>query len=181
MRFLESAPGRYDAGMRLLTLGRLGALHEAVAVAAIPRPGVRVLEVGCGTGLVTARLVARGARVTALDQNAEMLERARTRLGTDAVVWRELAAAEIDTLPRDFDAVVASLCLSEMSQRERGFVLREAGPRLRPGGRLVVADEVVPRGRAARGMHALLRAPQAALGWLLAGSLSRPTPFAASS
>jgi len=42
--------------------------------------GGPVLEIGCGTGAVTVRLVKRGARVTALDQNPEMLERARARL-----------------------------------------------------------------------------------------------------
>jgi demethylmenaquinone methyltransferase/2-methoxy-6-polyprenyl-1,4-benzoquinol methylase len=76
MRWLESAPERYDAGMRLLTLGRVGRIHALVA-GAVSR-GDSVLEIGCGTGAVTERLVARGARVTALDQSPEMLERART-------------------------------------------------------------------------------------------------------
>ena len=58
MRWLEGTPSRYDAGMRALTFGRVDALHDAVAEAASPRSGDRVLEVGCGTGAVTARLVA---------------------------------------------------------------------------------------------------------------------------
>ena len=84
MRWLESAPGRYDAGMRVVTLGCVGSVHEAVAALAAPAPGARVLEIGCGTGAVTERLVARGARVTALDQNPEMMEGARARLAHDA-------------------------------------------------------------------------------------------------
>ncbi len=175
MRWLESAPARYDAGMRLLTLGRVGRIHALVAGAV--DNGDSVLEIGCGTGAVTARLVARGARVTALDQSPEMLERARARLAdapAESVVWMERTASEIDALPEaGFDAVVASLSLSEMSAQERSFVLGEARRRLRSGGVLVVADEVRPRGWR-RGLHALLRAPQALLGWLLAGSLSRP-------
>jgi ubiquinone/menaquinone biosynthesis C-methylase UbiE len=176
MRWLESAPSRYDAGMRWLTCGRVTRLHEAVAEAAVPEPGARVLEIGCGTGAVSARLLGRGARLTALDQNPEMLERARRRPAVRGaeVEWLERSAAEIDALPAAaFDAVVASLCLSEMSAGERRFVLAEAARRLAPGGRLVVADEVRPRGWRRLGF-ALLRAPQAALGWLLAGSLSRP-------
>jgi demethylmenaquinone methyltransferase/2-methoxy-6-polyprenyl-1,4-benzoquinol methylase len=177
MRWLESSPDRYDAGMRWITLGRVTRLHEAIAEAAA-RPGSRVLEIGCGTGAVTARLVARGAHVDALDQNPEMLERARSRLGTsegEPVTWIERTASEIDTLPsRSYDAVVASLSLSEMSGNERAFVLRDAATRLRPGGVLVVGDEVRPPGRGLRLLHVLLRAPQAAAGWLLAGSLSRP-------
>jgi demethylmenaquinone methyltransferase/2-methoxy-6-polyprenyl-1,4-benzoquinol methylase len=175
MRWLESAPSRYDAGMRLLTLGRVDRVHALVA-AAISR-GDSVLEIGCGTGAVTERLVARGARVTALDQSPEMLERARARLAdapAESVVWMERTASEIDALPEaGFDTVVASLSLSEMSAPERRFVLGEARRRLRPGGVLVVADEVRPHGWR-RALHALLRAPQALLGWLLAGSLSRP-------
>jgi demethylmenaquinone methyltransferase/2-methoxy-6-polyprenyl-1,4-benzoquinol methylase len=175
MRWLESAPDRYDAGMRLLTLGRVGRVHALVAGAV--SHGDSVLEIGCGTGAVTERLVARGARVTALDQSPEMLERARARLAdapAESVVWMERTASEIDALPEGaFDTVVASLSLSEMSAQERSFVLREARRRLRSGGILVVADEVRPRGWR-RGLQALLRAPQALVGWLLAGSLSRP-------
>ena len=179
MRWLEAAPGRYDAGLRAITLGRAAALHRAVAEAAAPAPGARVLEIGCGTGAVTRHLLARGARVTALDQNPEMLERAKWRLGEAAprVTWVERTAAEIDALPEGgFDAVAISLVLSEMSGSERRFVLNEARRRLAPGGRLVVADEVVPVGVCRRVLFALVRAPQALLGWLLAGVVSRPVP-----
>jgi SAM-dependent methyltransferase len=139
-----------------------------------------VLEIGCGTGAVTTRLLARGARVTAFEQNPAMLEQARLRLAlattTHEVDLRERTASEIDALPpASYDVVVASLCLSEMSAAERRFVLSAARARLRPGGCIVVGDEVRPRGLA-RAFHALLRAPQVALAWLLAGSLSRPIP-----
>jgi len=176
MRWLESAPDRYDVGMRWITLGRVEFVHNALADAAVPTAGARVLEIGCGTGAVTARLVDRGAQVTALDQNPEMLEQAKSRLGEDArVSWLECTASEVDGQPpASFDAVVASLCLSEMSRAERAFVFRAALRAVRPDGRLVVADEVVPRALAARGLHALLRLPQSAAGWLLTGGISKP-------
>jgi ubiquinone/menaquinone biosynthesis C-methylase UbiE len=185
MRWLEATPDRYDAGMRAITLGRVDALHDAVAAAAAPAPGCEVLEVGCGTGAVTLRLLARGARVTALDQSAEMLEQARRRVAAwmdetqatpgSAPGWLERSAAEIDALPREaFDSVVLSLSLSEMSAEGRRYVLARARERLRPGGRVVAADEVRARGGAARILQALVRAPQWLLGWLLAGSVSRP-------
>ena len=180
MRWLETAPERYDSGMRLLTLGRVRPLRETVARAAAPEPGAEVLELGCGTGTLTALLLARGARVTALDQNPAMLEQARAHLAIASLEGADLlerTASEIDGLPRGcFDAVVASLSLSEMSRGERAFLLREAGLRLRPGGRLVIGDEVRPEQVWQRTLHSVLRGPQALLGWLLAGSISRPIP-----
>lgn len=177
MRWLEGSPERYDAGMRALTFGRVTRLHDDVAAAAVERAGDRALEIGCGTGSVTARLLERAARVTAIDQSPGMLERARERLGAraDDVQWLEQTAAEIDRLPPgSFDAVVLCLCLSDMSAAGRAFVLREAALRLAPGGRLVAADEVcAPRGWR-RALQRLWRVPQAALGWLLVGSVSRP-------
>lgn len=180
MRFLESAPERYDAGMRILTLGRVSRLHDAVARAAAPTPGARVLEIGCGTGAVTERLVARGAVVTALDESPEMIEQGRRRLAeapSGAVTWVERTASEIDAFPEGtFDAVVVSLALSEMSASERKFVLRHVARRLRPGGRLVAADEARPDSRWERALQTALRVPQALLGWLLKGSVSRAIP-----
>ena len=181
MRWLESAPDRYDRGMRWLTFGRVGALHEAVALAAVAAPGARVLEVGCGTGAVTQRLLARGARVLAIDQDPRMLDQTRERVARSgppgaALELRETTAAEIDRLGSDFDAVVLCLCLSDMSPDERAFVLRASAGRLRPGGRVVAGDEVHASGRAARWLQRLWRAPQAAAGWLLVGSVSNPVP-----
>lgn len=176
MRWLEGTPERYDWGMRALTFGRVGRLHAEVAAAAVTAPGDRVLEIGCGTGMVTALLRKRGAVVTALDQSPEMLNVAKARLASDeAVEWCEQTAAEIDGLPESaYDAVVLSLCLSDMSSSERSFVLRESARRVVPGGRVVAADEVRPTGVLGRTIQRVWRVPQAALGWLLVGSVSRP-------
>jgi demethylmenaquinone methyltransferase/2-methoxy-6-polyprenyl-1,4-benzoquinol methylase len=178
MRWLESAPLRYDIGMRVITLGRVDRLYEAVAAAATRESGSRVLEIGCGTGAVTERLIAGGASVCAIDQNPEMIEQARARLAAvpeESVRFLERTAAEIDSLEEGaYDAVVASLCFSEMAPSERAFVLEEALGRLRPGGVLAVADELRPRHPGARVLVGFLRLPQAAAAWLIAGSLSQP-------
>jgi demethylmenaquinone methyltransferase/2-methoxy-6-polyprenyl-1,4-benzoquinol methylase len=178
MRWLEAAPSRYDRGMRWLTLGRASAMRHRLVEEAV-QSGDAVLEIGCGTGALTAELLAAGARVTALDQNPEMLERARARIDGPpepvACEWLERTASEIDGLPAAaFDCVAAAFSLSEMSADERRFVLAAARERLRPEGRIAICDETRPPGRLARLLYALLRAPQAALGWLLIGSVSRP-------
>jgi demethylmenaquinone methyltransferase/2-methoxy-6-polyprenyl-1,4-benzoquinol methylase len=176
MRWLEGTPERYDAGMRALTFGRVARLHRAVAEAAVVKPGDRVLEIGCGTGAVTALIREKGACVTALDQAPEMLEQARKHFPSDEPIeWLERTAAEIDCLPPGaFEAVVLSLCLSDMSASERAFVLGEAVLRVVPGGRVVVGDEVRPDTLLNGLLQRAWRIPQAALGWLLVGSVSQP-------
>jgi ubiquinone/menaquinone biosynthesis C-methylase UbiE len=172
MRILESAPTRYDLGVRILSLGRVAAMYDAVAAAAVAGESTpRVLEIGCGTGNLTRRLAERGAQVTAVDLNPEMLAVAKTKLGdTQAQVELcEMTAAEIgDRFPAgSFDAVAATLVLSEMGDDEQAYVLRAAHRVLRPGGRIIIADEVVPAGAAARLAHALLRWPLALLTYVL--------------
>jgi ubiquinone/menaquinone biosynthesis C-methylase UbiE len=180
MRLLESAPARYDVGMRVLTLGKIAQIREIVAEAAAPAPGALVLEIGCGTGALTQALAARGAQVTAIDQNPAMLEQARSRLANTAgraVRLIERTASEIDAFADGtYDAVAASLSLSEMSHRERGFVLKHARRVLRAGGVIAIADEVRPRAFAMRALQAIIRGPQAALAWLIVGSVSHPIP-----
>jgi ubiquinone/menaquinone biosynthesis C-methylase UbiE len=178
MRILESAPRRYDLGIRLLSLGGVDTMYDAVAAAAVgERTAPRVLELGCGTGNLTRALVRRGAIVTAIDQNAEMLAVAREKIG-DAAELREMAAVEIGDrfAPDGFDAVAGSLVLSEMSPDERVYVLRAARRVLRPGGRLVLADEVRPEGRLARVLHALRRWPLAVVTWLVTQSGTSAVP-----
>lgn len=179
MRVLESAPGRYDRGMRWLSLGRWERRLDALAEAALPRPGnSQVLELGCGTGALTARLVQRAERVLAIDQNPEMLDLARSRLRdvpASRLELRESTAAEIDALaPGEFDAIAASLVFSEMSADERRFVLRAAMHLLRRGGRVAIADEVWPRHGWQRLLHALFRLPFALLTWVITGATTRP-------
>ncbi len=176
MRFLESAPDRYDWGMTALTFGRVRSVHQAIAAAAVRAPDAKVLEIGCGTGAVTQLIAERGAHVTAVDQNPQMLEIARRRLASQsAVELVEQTASEIDRLGHGaFDAVVASLSLSEMSLQERAYVFQQAKKLLAPDGVLVVGDEVIARPYWQRALQFVLRLPQALLGWVLVGSVSSP-------
>ncbi len=172
MKILESAPQRYDLGLRILSLGRVEVMYDLVAeVVMTGQAPRRVLEIGCGTGNLTWRLAERGAAVVAIDINPDMLAVARTKLSEkNAVVeLREMAAVEIaDRFSAgSFDAVTATLVLSEMGDEEQAYVLRAAHRVLRPGGRIVVADEVRPSSFVGRAVHALARWPMAALTYLV--------------
>ncbi|MGD8605677.1 MAG: methyltransferase domain-containing protein, partial [Myxococcales bacterium] len=78
MKLLESAPERYDRGLRLLSAGRIQEVYEAIADR-VAAPGRRILDMGTGTGSVALACAARGAKVVAIDINAQMLEIARAK------------------------------------------------------------------------------------------------------
>jgi len=184
MRVLESSAERYDRGIRWLSGGRIERVYRAVAEAAQGpdgggTPGPRVLDIGCGTGGVSLACAALGADVIGIDRNAGMLERARAKAaahGAGRVAWLELGAAEIEDRfgPASFDAVVACLSFSEMAPEEQAYVLEVSRTRLVPGGRLVVADEVMPRKVWRRCLHAVRRWPVALLTYLLTQATTRP-------
>jgi ubiquinone/menaquinone biosynthesis C-methylase UbiE len=165
MRILESAPHRYDLGIRLLTFGRLDATYDRLAsrIAA----GQRVLDLGCGTGALSLRAARRGATVKGIDVNAQMLEIARRRVKEAGVAphveLEEMGVAELEhEPPESYDAVLSGLCFSELSEEELRFTLRQVRRILRPGGLLLVADEVRRADPVRRWLHALVRAPMAA-------------------
>ena len=70
------------------------------------RPGMRVLEIGCGTGLDTRFLAGLGARIIACDPSEEMLSRTRRRLSTAGVGDRVgILLCGLQALPRFLDAL----------------------------------------------------------------------------
>jgi demethylmenaquinone methyltransferase/2-methoxy-6-polyprenyl-1,4-benzoquinol methylase len=177
MKLLESAPARYDRGIRILSRGKIGRVYEHLAERVAAR-GKRVLDVGCGTGAVALACAARGADVVGIDINPGMLEIARTKRCPSAgsVEWLELSAMEIeDRFPEDsFDAVASCLTFSELSPEEQSYVLRVLHSRLRARGTIVIADEVLPRTRARRLRYRLRRLPVALLTFALAQTTTRP-------
>jgi trans-aconitate methyltransferase len=95
-----------------------------------PKPGERVLDLGCGDGALTERLVAAGCRVTAIDSSAEQVGAARAR-GLDA------RRARAETLPfkEEFDAVFSNAVLHWIPDADA--VIGSVHRALKPGGRFV--------------------------------------------
>ena len=98
--------------------------------------GMRILEVACGTGIVTRRLVAKLAgrgTIVATDLNEAMFAHARTRLpGPGDATWRHADGTSLPFETRSFDAVVCQFGVMFFSDKAAGA--REAFRVLKPGG-----------------------------------------------
>jgi trans-aconitate methyltransferase len=118
-------PERYAKNARFVA--DLGAPVFALLA---PRPGERVLDLGCGDGALTEKLVAAGCRVVGVDGSSEQIEAARAR-GLDARVM-DGQALEFEG---GFDAVFSNAALHWM--RRADAVIDGVWRALVPGGRFV--------------------------------------------
>jgi predicted TPR repeat methyltransferase len=96
-----------------VTLQRLGyRVPEMLARAVLPllrrAPRARVLDLGCGTGLLGAALAPAGAEITGVDLSAEMLQRAAARGVYARLVKGELVEEMRSAAPGTLDAVLAA-------------------------------------------------------------------------
>lgn len=113
-----------------------------------PRPGERILDLGCGTGHLTARIAEAGARVVGIDSSAEMI--AEARRGYPGLRF-EVADARDFALDEPFDAVFSNAVLHWVKPPERAVAcIRRT---LAPGGRFVA--ELGGRGNVAAIIAAL--------------------------
>jgi trans-aconitate methyltransferase len=95
-----------------------------------PRPGERVLDLGCGDGALTTRLEHSGCKVVAVDASSAMVEAARAR-GLDV----RLLDGQALTFDAEFDAVFSNAALHWMPDAVR--VATGVFRALKPGGRFV--------------------------------------------
>jgi SAM-dependent methyltransferase len=95
-----------------------------------PKTGERILDVGCGDGALTQRLVARGCNVVGIDTSFEQVAAARSR-GVDAHV---IDAAHLP-FDGDFDAVFSNMALHWIAAADD--VIAGVWRALRPNGRFV--------------------------------------------
>jgi ubiquinone/menaquinone biosynthesis C-methylase UbiE len=82
------------------------------------QPGMRVLDLGTGTGALAARFVAAGCDVVGVDFSPPMLESARGRLTAATFVQASLTG-ELPDLGRRFDRIVSAYAFHELRPTER--------------------------------------------------------------
>ncbi len=96
----------------------------------LPVDGKRILDLGCGDGALTEKIVAAGAGVLAIDHSPSQVEAARQR-GLDAHVRDALEMS----FEREFDAVFSNAVLHWIKPPE--VVVANVARALKPGGRFV--------------------------------------------
>ena len=127
-----------------------------------PQPGERILDLGCGTGHLTARIAESGATVVGLDHSAEMLEQARAAYPRLQFVQGD---AREFTFAEPFDAVFSNAVLHWVRPPEA--VVRRVRDALRSGGRFTA--ELGGRGNVRR-IETALRTAEERLNLQLSGS-----------
>lgn len=129
----------YD-GWYTTTQGRIVDRIEREAIYAYlePRSGMKLLDIGCGTGQYALHLAGMGLEVTGVDLSAAMLEKARTKAKETGLTAR-FAEADAMCLPftgESFDLVLSVTALEHTP--DLSSALGEAFRVLKAGGRLVV-------------------------------------------
>src|SRR5688500_9987195 len=136
----------YDESFGIIT--QLGA---GVVELLAPQPGERIVDLGCGTGGLTAQIAAAGAAVVGVDASETMIARARELY---PLLRFEVARGEEFTVATPVDAVFSNAALHWMSPPEA--VVTSVLRALKPGGRFVA--EMGGKGNIATITGALCRA-----------------------
>ncbi len=134
-------PGRYARNARFVA-----DLGEPLIALLDPRPGERILDIGCGDGALTLKLAETGAAVVGIDSAPEQVRAARA-LGLDAHV----ADGQILAFDGEFDGILSNAALHWM--RHADAAIDSMWRALRPGGR--IAAEMGGKGNVAT-IHAAL-------------------------
>ncbi|HEY5804051.1 MAG TPA: bifunctional 2-polyprenyl-6-hydroxyphenol methylase/3-demethylubiquinol 3-O-methyltransferase UbiG [Lysobacter sp.] len=105
-----------------------------------PLQGARVLDVGCGAGLLSEAMAGEGAQVTALDLAPELVKVARLH-GLESGVKVDYRLQSVESLagemPGQFDAITCMEMLEHVP--DPGSIIRACTTLLRPGGRLFLS------------------------------------------
>ena len=110
------------------------------SVTANVRAGARILDYGCGSGVLAHKLHAAGYEVTGVDASEKMVEQARGSAPSRATPGLTFRHIDPDTWPDTadhYDAIVCSSVLEYVDDQDG--MLRKLSSRLAPGGKLIIS------------------------------------------
>lgn len=147
VQLFSGLPGHYDRLGAIMSFGQDPRWRKALVDFIAPAPGMRILDVATGTGMVAFAHAASGAEVTGLDQSEAMLGGARARLARSPQLADRLSLVlgEAESLPYEhgeFDALSFTYLLRYVD--DRGATLRELARVVKPGGRIGMVEFGVP-------------------------------------
>jgi len=137
-RFDEAASGWEDNPQRVALAREVAeAIHQAIPLAGT----MRVLEYGCGTGLISRALSRLVLKIMAVDTSPQMLEVLNRKAGEEKIGNIETRVHDLTRQPlpdKDFDLIMCSMTLHHIPDIET--LLRRFFAALKPGGYLALAD-----------------------------------------
>ncbi|MDE3132372.1 MAG: class I SAM-dependent methyltransferase [Acidobacteriota bacterium] len=153
LQLFRGLPAHYDRVGAAMSFGQDPRWRRALVDAVGVEPGMRILDVATGTGMVAFALAARGARVVGLDQSDAMLGAARARLQRSPHLADRISfvLGEAEQLPfadAEFDALSFTYLLRYVD--DPAATMRELARVVRPGGRIGMVEFGVPGRRAPR-------------------------------
>ncbi len=146
-RLFDNTAPHYDGVNTLLSLGSGQWYRREALKQAGLRPGMRMLDVATGTGLLAREalaIVGPAGALVGVDPSAGMLAEWRRALGRDAAAMRGKAEA-LPVADASFDFVALGYALRHIPDVMMAF--REFHRVLRPGGRVLVLEKLRPRSR----------------------------------
>jgi putative AdoMet-dependent methyltransferase len=116
-----------------------------VAKSAQARAGLRVLDLGTGTGNLAALFARQGCEVWATDFSAAMLVKARLKLPQAHFMEQDIRGDWPDGLPERFDRIISAYVFHHFELEEKIRIVHELyREHLSPSGRFVIADIAFP-------------------------------------
>lgn len=155
MAALEREPETYDQAFDKVLDGRASQIRERILE--LVKPGMKVLDLGCGPGLFVIEASMKGAAVVGIDANEEMIHTARAKvkemnnppdfIHQDVLQVGEDIDKQLDPSER-FDLIVSTFLLSELKPSRRDLFMKIVRGLLKENGVFAIASETLPKKRA---------------------------------
>ena len=139
-KFGSHAARWWDASGEARPLHDLNPVRAAWIAARMSLQGARIADVGCGGGLLSEALVARGARVTGIDLSSELIEVARLHLH-ESNLSVDYRVSSAEDLARGEPASRDGACCLELLEHvpDPAALVQALADLLKPGGKLVLS------------------------------------------